>query len=157
MTEDYRLVIAANRRTAAWIALAAGGVAVVVASVVVTFHFGQGSTGPEVLPPAKVPSVVGLCTQQLSYAADGNASPLFCSNGEVNRLAWTYFADLNLLVMSLGSSATPGDVEAAVASDLNGSEAIECSAYQLATVYYGWNFGTDPTSSVLIGGCPVQR
>lgn len=157
MTEDDRLVIAANRRTAGWIALAAGGLAVVVASAVVAFHFGQGSVGPEVLPPATVPSVVGLCTQQLSYTADGNASPLFCSNGEINRLAWNYFADLNLLVMALGSKATAGDVEAAVASDLNGSDAIECSAYQLAAVYYGWNFGTDPTSAVLTGGCPIQH
>jgi hypothetical protein len=157
VTGDERLVIAVSRRTVRRIALGIGALFVLSAVAVVAFHFAQGSGGPEVLPPATVPPVVGLCTQQLSYAADGNASPLFCPNGEINRLAWKYFADLNLLVMALGSNATPSDVESALASDLNGSNPIECSAYQLAYVYYGWRFAVDPTSGVLTGGCPIQR
>ena len=158
VTGKKRRVIAVNRRTAGRTALAAGGLAVVLTVAIVAFHFGQESGGAEVLRPATVPPAVGLCTQQLSYAADGNASPLFCPSGEINRLAWKYFADLNLLVMALGPNAKSSDVEAAVASDLNGSTGpIECSAYQLAAVYYGWTFGSDPTRSVLTGGCPIQR
>jgi hypothetical protein len=152
---DDRLVFAVSRRTVRWIALAVGVVAVLGAVAVVAFHLGQERGGPEVLSPATVPPVLGLCSAQLSYGADGNASPLFCSNHEINRAAWRYFAKLNLHVMALGPNAAPGDVESAVSADMSGSSTnpIECSAYQLAAAYYGWSFGVDPTSGVIGGGC----
>jgi len=120
---------------------------------------GHGSPNPEVLPPAPGPPVGGLCSEQLTYRADGNASPLFCTNGDVNRLAWRYFADKRLTVMGLGIFAADTDVATAIRQDLSGhaTDAVECSAYQLASVYYGWGFGVDPTIGILTGGCPIPR
>jgi hypothetical protein len=107
---------------------------------------------------------VGICSEQLSFGADDKAGPLLCSNKEINSLAWKYYAEVSspsnshLRVMALGPNATPGDVEAAVSSDMNFSTGpVECSAYQLAAVYHGWSFGIDPTSGVIYGGCPIER
>lgn len=154
MAGDDRLIVAVSRRTVRRIALAVGGLAIVVAVAVVAYQLGRRTAGSEVLPPASVPPVVGICSAQLSYGADGNASPLFCSNGEINRLAWEYFAKGNPRVMALGPNASDSDVESAVSSDIVGSTGpIECSAFQLAYVYYGWSFGVNPTSGA-IEGCP---
>ena len=118
---------------------------------------GQHSASPEVLPPAPGPPVGRLCTAQLTQLPDGSVSPLFCTNGDVNRLAWRYFAGKNLRVMELGIFAADTDVAAAIRQDLSGhaGEAVECAAYQLASVYYGWGFGVDPASGALAGGCPI--
>ncbi|MGA7912895.1 MAG: hypothetical protein WCC30_15305 [Candidatus Dormiibacterota bacterium] len=117
----------------------------------------HSSPSPEVLPPAPGPPVSGLCTEQLTFLADGSVSPLFCSNGDVNRIAWRYFADKDLTVMGLGIFAADTDVATAIRQDLSGhaTGAVECSAYQLASVYYGWGFGVDVTTGVLTGGCPI--
>jgi len=131
-------------------------IAVAVAGLALGNH---GSPTPEVLPPAPGPPVGRLCTQPLTTMPNGSVTPLFCSNGDVNRLAWRYFADKNLTVMGLGIFAADTDVATAIRQDLSGhaTEAVECSAYQLASVYYGWGFGVDPTSGALAGGCPVPR
>lgn len=120
---------------------------------------GRGTANPEVLPPAPGPPVVGLCSEPLTYGADGSASPLFCSNGDINRLAWKYFAGAHLSVMGLGIFASDTEVAAAIGSDMSGSATglRECSAYRLAAAYYGWNFGVDPTTGALPGGCPPGR
>lgn len=159
MPEDERLVIAVSRRTVSRVALAVGALGVLLAVGLTAYLIGRGTPGSEILSPATVPPVVGLCSAQLSYGADGNTSPLFCSNGEINKLAWNYFAKINLRVMALGPNASPSDVEAAVSADMNGSSTgpIECSAYELAAVYYGWSFGVDPTSAVISGGCQIER
>ena len=99
----------------------------------------------------------GLCSAPLTHLPDGTVSPLFCSNGDINRLAWRYLAGKHLGVMGLGIFAADTDVAAAIRQDLSGhaGEAIECGAYQLASVYYGWGFGVNPTLGVLAGGCPM--
>jgi hypothetical protein len=156
---DDRVAVSVSRRTLRRIVLAVGALVIVAAIAIVAYLIGRANGGQEVLSPATVPPVVGLCSAQLSYAADGNASPLFCSNGEINKSAWNYFAKVNLRVMTLGPNASPGDVSAAVSADMNGSSTgpIECSAYELAAVYYGWSFGVDPTSDAITGGCPIER
>jgi len=118
---------------------------------------GQSPSSPEVLPPAPGPPVGGLCSAQLTHLPDGSVSPLVCSNGDVNRLAWSYFAAKNLSVMGLGIFAADTDVATAIRQDLSShaSDAVECAAYQLASVYYGWGFGVDPTLGVLAGSCPI--
>jgi len=120
---------------------------------------GHNSQSPEVLPPAPGPPVGGLCSAQLTHLPDGSVSPLFCSNGDVNRLAWRYFAGKNLSVMGLGIFAADTDVATAIRQDLSAhaTDAVECGAYQLASVYYGWGFGIDPTIGVLAVGCPIPR
>lgn len=156
---DDRIAVSVSRRTLRRIVLAVGALVIVAAIAIAAYLIGRGNRGQEVLSPATVPPVVGLCSAQLSYGADGNAAPLFCSNGEINRLAWSYFAKVNLRVTTLGPNASPSDVESAVSTDMNGSSTgpIECSAYQLAAVYYGWSFGIDPTSGAITGGCPIER
>jgi hypothetical protein len=132
--------------------------AIVVAAAAL-FMGDHSPASPEVLPPAPGPPVGGLCTEQLTSLPDGSVSPLFCSNGDVNRLAWRYFAHKDLAVMGLGIFAADTDVATAIRQDLSGhaTDAVECSAYQLASVYYGWGFAVDPTSGALTGGCPIPR
>ncbi len=136
-----------------------GAVVIVGAVALAAAMLGHGPAAPEVLPPAPGPPVTGLCSAQLSYGADGNVLPLFCSNGDINRLAWKYFADKRLMVMGLGIFAADTDVATAIRQDLSGqaTSQVECSAYQLASVYYGWGFVVDPTNGVLTGGCRIER
>jgi hypothetical protein len=98
---------------------------------------------------------VDLCSEQLSFGADGNAGPLFCANGALNTVAWDYFAKNNPQVLPLGPNATPAQVQQAVCSDVrNSTNPIETSTYKLAVAYYGWSFGVDPTEALTNGGCP---
>jgi hypothetical protein len=140
-------------------ALGIGALVIVCAVAAAAAFMTQGSASPEVLPPAPGPPVAGLCTAQLDFGADGNAAPLFCPNGDINRLAWKYFADKRLAVMGMGIFAADTDVAAALRQDLSGhaTSPVECSAYQLASAYYGWRFVVDPTSGVLAGGCRIER
>ena len=128
----------------------------VVVAVAALALGGHRSANPEVLPPAPGPPVGGLCNAQLTQLPDGSVSPLFCANGDVNRLAWRYFAGKNLRVMGLGLFAADTDVAAAIRQDLSGhaGDAVECGAYRLASVYFGWGFAVDPASGAL-PGCPV--
>ncbi len=138
--------------------LGVGALAIIGAVAASGYLMGRGMAAPEVLPPAPGPPVVGLCTQQLSIGPDGNASPLFCPNGEINRLAWKYFAGAHLSVMGLGIFASDTEVASAIGQDMRGNatSTMECSAYRLSAAYYGWSFGVDPTAGVLKGGCPIE-
>jgi hypothetical protein len=91
----------------------------------------------------------------LEIGADGNAGPLFCSDGGVNVRAWTYFAKDNPLVMALSSEAVPQQVETAMCADLKTSTIpIETSSGQLAFRYYGWNFaGIGDITTAFPGFC----
>jgi hypothetical protein len=108
-----------------------------------------------ILPPATTAPAVAECSQQLNYGADGSYGPLTCANGtEVNALAWNAAAADRPLVMSLGPNATPGQVNAALCTDIkNSTIPIETGAYQLAALYYGWSFAYDPTSELTNGSC----
>jgi hypothetical protein len=146
--------IVISRRTLQRIAIVLGSVAVVLIVAVAAFLAGRGSAGPQALAPATVPPAIGLCSEQLSYGADGNASPLFCAKGQLNVLAWKYFAADHPRVMSLGPNASPQDVEHAICADMSKSTGpIETSTYQLAAAYYGWSFGVVPTDVLTNGGC----
>ena len=108
-----------------------------------------------VLPPATVPPVVGECSQQLTFDADGNASPLLCQNGEINVIAWRYYAQGNSSVMSLGPNATPSQVFSALcAGAYTSSYPIQDNVYILSAAYYGWNFSINPTTNLNGGTCP---
>jgi hypothetical protein len=136
------------------------GTVVVVGAIAASgYLMGRGTAAPEVLSPAPGPPVVALCSEQISIGSDGNVSPLFCSNGALNRLAWKHYADAHLSVLGLGIFASDTDVATAVGQDMRGNSTgpMECSAYRLAAAYYGWSFGIDPTSGVLNGGCPIDH
>ena len=112
---------------------------------------------PRTLWPAKVPPVVGLCTEQLSQDQNGDVAPLFCSSGEINTLAWNHLAGENLEVMTLGPHPTHAGVVTAIEQDLKAraTSTEECNAATLAAAYYGWNFHIQPVSGLRID-CPIQ-
>jgi hypothetical protein len=105
-----------------------------------------------VLSPARIPPKVDECSQQLTFAQDGNAGPISCSNGALNVVAWRYFASGKHSVMSLGPYATPAQVGDALCTD-GPPIPIETSAYQLAALYYGWSFTQNPSAVLTQGGC----
>jgi hypothetical protein len=94
-----------------------------------------------VLAPASTPSRVGVCTHALTMSADGNASPLRCTNREVNRLAWNYYVRIGPLVMTLGPSEPFNGVVKSMCADMQLSNATLPEAKNAATLasdYYGW-------------------
>jgi len=106
------------------------------------------SSGPmrEILPPQTTPPVSDECSEPLAYSADGNATPLLCPAGGVNRLAWNDYASNHLLVMQLGPNSSASQVYGAMCSDSaagNTTNTIESAAEQLTSEYNGWSFGNE--------------
>lgn len=99
------------------------------------------------LPPASAAPKVGLCKEQLEFAADGTAGPLTCLDGDLNVLAWEHYARIDRLVMSLGPEATPVQVGQAMCSDLTLETTVpeEEQAFAIANIYNNWNFAVAPT------------
>ena len=67
--------------------------------------------------------------------------------GEINVLAWRFYADVSSSILGLGQNPTPGQVHAALCDDGRRNHATmqqEASAYRLASTYYGWTFNIDP-------------
>jgi hypothetical protein len=111
-----------------------------------------------VLTPATVPPSVPECTRQLQFGADGSAGPLLCPNGDINVLAWRWYATglgantSPFTVMALGPDATPVQVGQAMCADLpRGSIPTVTDAYHLAVAYYGWSFGYDLSQNLVLG------
>ena len=122
------------------------------------------STNPaySVLKPAIVPSKTAECSQTLTYSSDGNPSPIQCSNGDLNELAWNALAALEPIVMKLGYQPTTQQVISAICTDGNAANAdstptiaapIETSVYRIASLYYGWHFSINPQALLTRGGC----
>jgi hypothetical protein len=132
-------------------------VTVLVGSVAVAAFNSLHSSRERTLWPANVPPVVALCTVQLSQDQNGDVSPLFCSSGEINTLAWNHLAGERLGVMALGQHPTPAAVISAVEQDVRGraSPTEECNAAVLAAAYYGWNFHIKPVSGLRLD-CPIE-
>jgi Protein kinase domain len=106
-----------------------------------------------ILAPAIVAPQVDECQQQLTFGADGSAGPVKCANGDLNVIAWRYYARGQGRLLSLGRFATPEQVLQTMCNDRNGTIPIEQMAYQLAKSYYGWSFGSDPSADYA-NGCP---
>ncbi|MDX6698774.1 MAG: hypothetical protein QOE65_2171 [Solirubrobacteraceae bacterium] len=146
--------VARNVPRWAWAAAAAVVLAAVVAAIVLLATGGSTHTSPgpparrAILVPATVPPKVDECATQLRFGVDGTAGPLKCPNGDLNSLAWQYYAKFNLIVMALGPRATPGQVDEAICSDLRANRSVtipkETDAIRLATLYYGWSFALTP-------------
>ena len=109
----------------------------------------------QTLAPAKQPPVINLCSTPIQVYQDGNAGPLFCSNG-LNVKAWNFFVPISSHVLALDSSATVSAVQTALCADMSSYHATaveETSAYQLAAGYEGWRFNSAPTQVMYNGGC----
>ena len=107
-----------------------------------------------ILSPQTSPPVLAECSITLTDDADGNVSPILCTNGGVNVPAWNYYAANHLAVMSLGQSATASQVLSAMCSDTS-TNPIEENAEQLVSHYNGWAFGNDTEfTEFLSQNCP---
>jgi hypothetical protein len=113
------------------------------------------------LSPATVPSKTAECSQPISFASNGTSGPVQCSNGDLNTVEWNALSALEPTVMTLGYGATSAQVQAALCADANASDSdantkngslVEGTVYQIAALYYGWNFSPSP-AAVLSGGC----
>jgi hypothetical protein len=96
----------------------------------------------------------------MTVGQDGNAYPLFCTDGDVNLTAWSYFAPTDSHVMSLGGDASYDGFEAAYCADMHDGSTfpIENSGVQLAGRSHGWRFSVasvlnDDTSWQMDGSC----
>lgn len=118
-----------------------------------------GSSQPAIyiLPPANVAPKIKECQQHLTYAADGNPSPIQCGNSALNVLAWNALAAQEPSVMKLGYQTSQAEVQAAICKDANVADAdssaiisvpLESTAYRLAALYYGWNFNLNPSQVI---------
>jgi hypothetical protein len=130
---------------------------VLVGAVAVAAFNSLHSSPPRTLWPATVPPVVALCTVQLSQDQNGDVTPLFCSSGEINTLAWNHLAGEQRGVMALGPHPAPAAVITAVEQDIKAraTPTEECNAVTLAAAYYGWNFHIQPVSGLRLD-CPIQ-
>jgi len=128
------------------------GAGILIAGVVAVNAFNTMQTvlSPNILAPASVPPVVGLCTQPLTTSVDGPVTPLFCPNGEINTVAWKNLAAGGSNVMALNRDSGPGEVRAAIEKDIQYRQSGigECSAALLAAAYYGWGFHIDPVDGL---------
>ncbi len=108
-----------------------------------------------VLSPATVPSKTAECSQSITYASNGVPGPVQCSNGGLNSTDWSALAALEPSVLRLGYNASTSQVQTALCGDVsaNISNSIELTVYQIASLYYGWNFSTNPSVVLTNGTC----
>jgi hypothetical protein len=122
--------------------------------------------GLAILAPATMPPVSAECTEQVTYDADGNVSPLTCTNAGVNTIAWHAYAygqsgttpDGSEL-LKLGQYASPTQVYQAMCYDYANvykTKSVTESAEVIAAAYYGWQFaGGSPAAEFVMDGCPL--
>jgi hypothetical protein len=123
---------------------------------------GTAATPYAVLSPATVASKTAECSQQITYASNGNSGPVTCANDDLNVLEWNALAALEPTVMSLGYNATAAQVQSALCADAKDSSSdantsnsniIEATTYQISALYYGWHFSPDPSAVLSNGTC----
>ena len=108
-----------------------------------------------ILSPATVPSKTAECSQQLTFTSNGDPNPVTCANGDLNILEWNALAALEPSVFKLGYNATAAQVQSALCADVsaNVSNPSELSSYQIASLYYGWSFTSNPGVVLTNGTC----
>ena len=108
-----------------------------------------------VLSPATVPSKTAECSQAVTFAGNGSSSPITCANGDLNATEWNSLSSLEPKVMTLGYGASAAQVQSTLCSDVanNISNIIEQENYQISSLYYGWNFSSNPSAVLTNGTC----
>lgn len=101
----------------------------------------------QVLAPAIVLPVTGLCTTPIIETADGNAEPRFCREGSINVLAWRFYVSISPNILGVGRDATVDQIHTAFMADgkYHPTNPEEQASYYLAAAYYGWHFSGDPS------------
>ena len=100
----------------------------------------------QALPPATDEPVANLCSARIQTTPDGRATPLLCSSGAVNVLAWRFYSTVSASILGLGLNPTQGQAESAVCDDIVHNHATrleEADGFKLAATYYGWTFVVD--------------
>jgi hypothetical protein len=99
------------------------------------------------LSPAPSPPLGRACTHSLFHDADGNVTPLLCSQSRFNVLAWRWYARISPApVLSLARNATLTDVEHALCRAQSSTSPMRISEYSLASAYNRWHFSKNPVS-----------
>jgi hypothetical protein len=99
------------------------------------------------LAPAPNPPLGKACTHSLFHDADGNVTPLLCSPGRFNVLAWRWYARISPVpVLALPRGAALTDVERALCRTQNSTLPMRISEYTLASAYNRWHFSKNPVS-----------
>jgi cytoskeletal protein RodZ len=115
-----------------------------------------------ILSPATVPSKVAECSELLTFNSADDPGPVTCANGQLNVKEWNALATLEPTVLSLGYNATTAQVQSALCADVNAtlsdantdnSSIVEATVYQIAALYYGWNFPSNPSAALTNGTC----
>ncbi|HUC87569.1 MAG TPA: hypothetical protein VMR95_00265 [Candidatus Binatia bacterium] len=107
------------------------------------------------LSPATVASKAAECNQTVAFSSNGDSGPVTCPNGDLNVDEWNVLAALEPSVFVLGYGASAAQVQAALCADVgaNVSNPIEATVYQIAALYYGWNFTSNPSVVLTNGTC----
>jgi prepilin-type N-terminal cleavage/methylation domain-containing protein len=108
-----------------------------------------------VLSPATVPSKTAECSLGITYASSGVPGPVQCSNGDLNSTDWNALAALEPSAFKLGYDVSASQIQTALCDDVaaNISNSIELTVYQIASLYYGWNFSSNPSVVLTNGTC----
>ena len=107
------------------------------------------------LSPAPSPPLGRACSHSLFHDADGNVTPLLCSQSRFNVLAWRWYArNSPAPVLSLARDATLTDVERALCRVQSSTSPMRISEYSLASAYNRWHFSRNPVSLWESRGCP---
>ncbi len=118
------------------------------------------TTSFAILNPATLPPKIPECNSPLSYATNGNPSPIQCADGSLNIQAWNALAATEPTVMKLGYNPTKSQVETAICADANAANEdqsaavtapIETTAYKIASLYYGWHFSINAMAMINAG------
>jgi hypothetical protein len=106
------------------------------------------------LSPAPSPPLGKACSHSLFHDADGNVTPLLCSQGRFNVLAWSWYARISPApVLSLARDATLTEVERALCRVQSSTSPMRISEYSLASAYNRWHFSKNPVTLWESQGC----
>jgi hypothetical protein len=106
------------------------------------------------LAPAPSHPLGNACTHRLFHDADGNVTPLLCSRGQFNVLAWRWYARISPApVLALPRGANLTDVERALCRTQSSTLPMRISEYSLASAYNRWHFSKNPVSLWESEGC----
>jgi hypothetical protein len=99
------------------------------------------------LSPAPSPPLGKACSHALFHDADGNVTPLLCSQDRFNILAWRWYAKISPApVLALARDATLTDVERALCRAQSSTSPMKISEYSLASAYNRWHFSKNPVT-----------
>jgi hypothetical protein len=90
------------------------------------------------------------CASRVSFLGDGNVTPLLCSNGGVNAVAWNFYALSSPAIFGFSRSTSYVQVERFFCGLIPHSTYLQTypemySEYKLAASYYGWSFSSAAT------------